>query len=395
MMWWSCGGAEASCVEPPRRTIQWSNLQRATVMTGTRFVTLMYHNVLPRPEWGPLSRSVTRYFVTPECFAEHMHVLVSRARCMTLSEVLGESTAASGAARPGAVGGGLPAVQLTFDDGWAGGFEYTAEVLRQHGWEATVFVTTGLIGHPLFVGEHALRSLKFGEFVIGAHSVSHAPLAELPGRRLREELSASKRRLEDLTGRPVVAMSVPGGSTDRRVREAAAECGYRVVYTSVPRCNVLKCKAGIPDGRPASDRAERPGSGRRTAPPEGDLQVFGRVAITCGTTAADVERFVRGGLLGARAAYAFRRGVRRLVGEELYAAIRTRLLGERPDGADMGDLLAESRCAERPRAAIGRSRGCGPETLSTGTAAGAAPGPVRSVANRMCAADRAVREVPR
>jgi hypothetical protein len=54
-----------------------------------------------------------------------------------------------------------------------------------------------------------------------------------------EELAGSRRRLEDLTGVAVSALSFPGGKGGRRELEAALQAGYRTVYGSVPVRNRL------------------------------------------------------------------------------------------------------------------------------------------------------------
>jgi peptidoglycan/xylan/chitin deacetylase (PgdA/CDA1 family) len=64
---------------------------------------------------------------------------------------------------------------------------------------------------------------------VGAHGVTHAPMAALPLEDQREEMRASKRRLEEWLGREVTTFSYPfGGSRDftRRSVAAAREAGF-------------------------------------------------------------------------------------------------------------------------------------------------------------------------
>ena len=49
---------------------------------------------------------------------------------------------------------------------------------------------------------------------------------------IHAELADSRSRLENLLGRPVTYLSVPGGATDRRVLDIAAAVGYDHVFTS-------------------------------------------------------------------------------------------------------------------------------------------------------------------
>jgi len=62
---------------------------------------------------------------------------------------------------------------------------------------------------------------------IGAHSHSHPQLDQLTVQELRSELSGSRARLEDRLDHPVASLAYPYGYSSPRVRELAAEVGYR------------------------------------------------------------------------------------------------------------------------------------------------------------------------
>jgi peptidoglycan/xylan/chitin deacetylase (PgdA/CDA1 family) len=70
--------------------------------------------------------------------------------------------------------------------------------------------------------------------MLGTHGKSHRPLATLPPAEMREEVSDSKRILEDVTGHPIRCVSYPfGGSTavSREVAVAARDAGLRFGLT--------------------------------------------------------------------------------------------------------------------------------------------------------------------
>lgn len=95
-----------------------------------------------------------------------------------------------------------------------------------------------------------IRSLAAGGLVeIASHSVHHYLLAKLPRDAVRREVRDSKAALEALTGRPVTAFCMPGGSYDRAVLDEIFSAGYEVVLTSEagtvsPEQRVLK-RCGI------------------------------------------------------------------------------------------------------------------------------------------------------
>ena len=123
-------------------------------------------------------------------------------------------------------------VLLTFDDGYAGHFELVAPLLLRHRFTGTFFISSGLIGRPGYLTWEQLRKLVFLGMEIGSHGVSHRSLAGLSRAELEEELSGSKRRLEEELGVPVRAIAAPGGSWNRAVSEAVKHAGYEAAWIS-------------------------------------------------------------------------------------------------------------------------------------------------------------------
>jgi peptidoglycan/xylan/chitin deacetylase (PgdA/CDA1 family) len=137
-----------------------------------------------------------------------------------------------------AAGGSLPSrtVVLTFDDGFEDFHGRAMPLLARYGFTATVFVTTGWVqdSGPLTAGRRPGRMLSWGQIEeaagagieVAAHSCLHPQLDQLPGKWLREELRASRARLEDRLGATVAGMAYPFGYSNQRVRKAARDMGY-------------------------------------------------------------------------------------------------------------------------------------------------------------------------
>lgn len=89
---------------------------------------------------------------------------------------------------------------------------------------------------PLNIEE--LRALAAHPLVtIGAHSVSHSPLAALSEAEQRREIALSKKRLEGLLERRIEVFAYPYGSRREYGRTAARLCreaGYRKAATTLP-----------------------------------------------------------------------------------------------------------------------------------------------------------------
>ena len=278
----------------------------------SELLCLIYHNVVPDgTRSADLSPSVTSYFVTASAFGEQMKRVAQMATCFSLDNVeaffegrfSGEHSSRE-TSRP---------VHITFDDGWLGSVRYAGEILQLHGLRATLFVTTGLIGRPRFVGPDELRCLPRETFRLGSHGHSHRFLSDLPTAQLRRELQTSKTILEDIVGYEVAALSVPGGAVSERVVQLAAECGYRYVFTSRVGFNTL-----------------------RTGPAD-----IGRLAVKRSTSVAQFERWLRGNVWPERLRSQLTKVVRGILGQDRYAALRRRVLGESSDQRDMVDLYRE------------------------------------------------------
>ena len=131
----------------------------------------------------------------------------------------------------------LPAVALTFDDGWESDYTAVVPLLVRYGMTGTFFVTVGHLDQPGFVTVSWVREMADLGMEIGSHAVSHRYLTRLDGDDVRHELSASKRRLEDLLGKRVSSFAIPGGEYNGDIVNAAFQAGYARLATSVPGVN--------------------------------------------------------------------------------------------------------------------------------------------------------------
>ncbi|MBI5195853.1 MAG: polysaccharide deacetylase family protein [Nitrospirae bacterium] len=120
-------------------------------------------------------------------------------------------------------------IAITFDDGYKDNLYTAAPILLKYRIPFTVFVSTAFIQKkvPFYLTPQELKELSSVDGVtIGSHGVNHIPLAECGDSALWKELRESKNYLEDITGKPITAVSYPYGSVNRRVRDTAAKAGY-------------------------------------------------------------------------------------------------------------------------------------------------------------------------
>ena len=141
---------------------------------------------------------------------------------------------------------GLPArrVVLTFDDGFRNAFQNALAPLAQKQFRAIQFLVVNCIGKfnqwDLRDGEAQeplMDTAQVGEWLraghrIGSHSLSHPRLTRLSLRDAQEEISASKKKLEDTFGVAVEDFCYPFGDWNEAVRDLVMEAGYRTACTT-------------------------------------------------------------------------------------------------------------------------------------------------------------------
>ena len=192
-----------------------------------------------------------------------------------------------------------PCVALTFDDGSETDLVTAAPILDGLAFTATFYITTGFLGKRGYLSRQQLRELSDAGFEIGCHSMTHPYLSDLSEGDLNREMLEPRKRLEDIVGKPVEHFSCPGGRYNRKVQLIAQRGGYRTLSTSRVWPNSL----------------------------DTDLFQLGRVVIMRDSRLSDFQRICRKqGLWRLRTTDAIRSGIKKVIGNLAYDAIRALLL---------------------------------------------------------------------
>lgn len=265
-------------------------------MAAPAAAILMYHGLRRETEAPDPDPRVERYVVSGEEFARHMRWL----REAGFSSVGLRAFLAGRAPAPGAHGPGR-SIGLTFDDGRESDHRLALPILQRMGLHGTFFVVTDWIDRPGFLTRAEIRELAAAGMEIGSHTASHRFLSDLPETEVRRELGASRAMLQDLTGRPVPFLALPGGRGSRAAFRIAREVGYRAICTSRVGTNRLG----------------------------GGAFCLRRLPVTGRTFLARLQDFVEGDpwvLTTTRALSGVRRAIRGTIGQWAYERIRERLL---------------------------------------------------------------------
>lgn len=137
-----------------------------------------------------------------------------------------------------------PQIVLTFDDGFYNVHRHGLDQLARHRFCAIEFLVAGLIGKSNEweqregeVREPLMNAAQIHEWLaagheIGSHTLSHPFLTRIPIADAREEISASKKKLEDMFARPIEHFCYPYGDWNERVRDLVQEAGYLTACTT-------------------------------------------------------------------------------------------------------------------------------------------------------------------
>jgi peptidoglycan/xylan/chitin deacetylase (PgdA/CDA1 family) len=159
-------------------------------------------------------------------------------------------------------------VAITFDDGYGSVVDLALPILEKVRAAPSIYLNTNWIqardrrhadpaqGHypgETFLNWQDVRALAERGWTIGSHGMEHLDLTTQPDEVVREELSGSKRILEQTLGAPVEEFAYTWGRSTPRVRRLTAEAGYKRAMggrhapvdiasdpMEIPRLNVAK-----------------------------------------------------------------------------------------------------------------------------------------------------------
>jgi len=134
---------------------------------------------------------------------------------------------------------------ITLDDGYLNNFENALPVLRAVGFTATAFIVSGQVGGSN-VWDHAkgvppaplmglpqLRAWMDAGMEVGAHTRNHVDLTTCDGATAHEEITGSKRDLEQLLGAQVRSFCYPYGEHRPEHADMARAAGFTNATTIV------------------------------------------------------------------------------------------------------------------------------------------------------------------
>jgi peptidoglycan/xylan/chitin deacetylase (PgdA/CDA1 family) len=128
---------------------------------------------------------------------------------------------------------------VTFDDGFTSVLQHALPVLQCHKAKAIQFIVAGQVGKKNHWDAHKgdsieplmdwfqIREWLAAGMEIGSHSMTHPNLKKLKAAEAREEVTASKKLLEDKLGMAIHHFCYPHGGWNPVVRDLVIDAGYK------------------------------------------------------------------------------------------------------------------------------------------------------------------------
>lgn len=195
-------------------------------LTETRVPILLYHSIT-----NDACKGYRQWTVTPEMFRQQMQTLVEQGFTpFTVSSwLVHRRDPQTLPNRP---------VLITFDDGLGDFYRNALPILIEFNLKATLYLTTGFIGRqsrwlqPLGQGHRQMMTwsqtieTQAAGIEIGAHTVNHLELDSISEETAYNEITNSKKEIENTLGLAVRSFAYPHGYHSPRTRQFVIDAGY-------------------------------------------------------------------------------------------------------------------------------------------------------------------------
>ena len=191
------------------------------IMSRKQVPVLCYHHI--REAKPGQTESMKSYSVSPAAFAEQMKTLADSGYKTILPDQL-YNYLAFGAALPG------KPIMLTFDDTDLEQYTIGATEMKKHGFKGVFFIMTISINRPRYMSKEQIKELADSGNVIADHTWDHHMVTKYTQADWDKQLVETKKKLEDMTGKPVNYFAYPFGIWNHDAIPEIKSRGYKMAF---------------------------------------------------------------------------------------------------------------------------------------------------------------------
>ena len=129
-------------------------------------------------------------------------------------------------------------IAITFDDGWRDNYEHAFPILKDYGFQATIFLITDRIGDLDYLTPEQIKEMHRYGIEFGSHSLSHPKLPSLTEEQKWNEIFNSRKKIEDQFQFNVDFFCYPYGLYDSETVEMVEKAGYKGACSNRPGANI-------------------------------------------------------------------------------------------------------------------------------------------------------------
>ncbi|MFA5350619.1 MAG: polysaccharide deacetylase family protein [Candidatus Omnitrophota bacterium] len=201
-------------------------LLSAIILLGVYYYWLTPKYSVPILTYHSIGYGYGSFFVAPENFIKQMEYIKKNGyEVITLDELVRGIKDKKVFKRNKVV--------ITFDDGYKDNFEYAYPILKGFGFPATIFIITdfmdkGSVGGKTFLSWDEVIAMSKDKISFGSHTKTHFYLGAVKNEEAAfEEISGSKKAIEQKIGMPADYLSYPSGGFNEKIKELVADVGYK------------------------------------------------------------------------------------------------------------------------------------------------------------------------
>jgi peptidoglycan/xylan/chitin deacetylase (PgdA/CDA1 family) len=130
-----------------------------------------------------------------------------------------------------------PIISFNFDDGFLSAFNKGIPIIEEAGFKTTHYIISRMVGDVGYMTRKDILQLQVKGHEIGAHTLTHANLPNIPLEDAREEIFRSKKEIFDMGVARIETFAYPNGNFNESVVDLVKQAGFSGARITNPGLN--------------------------------------------------------------------------------------------------------------------------------------------------------------